>query len=292
MFNQVLKIVKKLLDSYNDKVDKNKKIILPDFVLPSRVNQRWAYSGIDYNYKDNNYPHPISYQYNDRGFRDQPWPTDLTNSTWCLGDSFTVGIGAPIEHTWPHLLGNTINVSMDGASNQWIARKAIRVLEEIKPKLMIIQWSFITRGESPDSSLSDEDRRLHFYNLDLTTAELLNNFVALVDRVEQVKQTTRIIHSFIPNWVFGEYSVQAEWDKLRGPNWPVVPKELLNPFIEQELIKFGQDGFFKTYIKLLNSIEYVPELVKLDLARDNFHYGKITAQAFVANIIKLISAPG
>lgn len=261
-------------------------MVLLDFILPSRVNQLWKYSGIDS--KHNNYPYPVSYQYNDRGFRDYPWPEDLVNPVWCLGDSFTVGIGCPVEHTWPYLLGNTVNVSMDGASNYWIARKACRVLEEINPKVMIIQWSFITRGESKDTSLNDEDRRLQYYNLDLTPAELLDNFAALVQQVESSRQTTRVIHSFIPGWAIGE-SVQAEWNKLRGPDWPVVPTDAWTTLVEQELINFGQYNFFKTYSKLLNSIEYVPEIVKLDLARDNFHYDRLTAQAFVDSITKLLN---
>ena len=260
-------------------------MILPDFVLPNRVNQLWNYSGIDS--KDNNYPYPITYQYNDRGFRDDPWPANLADKIWCFGDSFTVGIGCPRKHTWPYLLGNTINVSLDGASNYWIAKKAIRVLEEICPETIVIQWSFIWRGENTNTELSDEDRRAHFYDIQLSSEELLENFVRLVDQVDSARQSTRIIHSFIPGWAIGN-SVQDEWDKLRGPDWPETPQGVWSPLVEKELVEYKQDKFFKIYVELLNRIEYVPEIVYLDRARDNFHYDLLTAQAFVSSIRKLL----
>lgn len=261
-------------------------MILPDFILPSRINQCWEYSGLDS--KHNGYPYSITYKYNSRGFRDTEWPADLTTPIWCIGDSFTAGIGCPLEHTWPYILGNTINVSMDGASNQWISRKAVRVLEEIQPQVMVIQWSFITRGENSDESLNDEGRRLHFYNLDATPTDLLKIFVTLVDQVEQHKKQTQVIHSFIPYWALGDHTVQQEWDRLRGPGWPTEPTLNLETFVQEELVNFGQYEFFNTYAQLLNQIKYVPEIVKLDLARDKFHYDKLTAQVFVNNIKKLL----
>ena len=68
------------------------------------------------------YDYPINYQHNSRGFRDSEWPNDLDNIIWCVGDSFTKGLGAPVEHTWPSILQNKtnkrcLNVSINGASN-------------------------------------------------------------------------------------------------------------------------------------------------------------------------------
>ena len=89
-------------------------MILPDFILHSRVDARWDYSGSDspgpWNVNKKyfkNYPYPIEYVYNSRGFRDAEWPEsvdELRNAIWCIGDSFTVGLGSPLAHTWPYLL--------------------------------------------------------------------------------------------------------------------------------------------------------------------------------------------
>jgi hypothetical protein len=138
-------------------------MILPNLVLSSFVNQRLKYSGID-SYEESidnkhflNYPYEISYEYNSRGFRGPEWPSELDNVCWCVGDSFTAGLGTPYHHTWHQVLSNklninTINVSLDGASNTWIARKIIDILE-IKTKNVIVQWSYAHRRELKISRL-------------------------------------------------------------------------------------------------------------------------------------------
>ncbi|CAB4163961.1 hypothetical protein UFOVP1146_317 [uncultured Caudovirales phage] len=278
----------------------NKNMLLPDFILRSRQNELFTESGLD-TLKDcldnthyKNYPHQIEYKYNSRGYRDAEWPntiTELQDAIWCFGDSFTVGIGSPLNHTWVNILQSKckqrcINVSMDGASNNWIARKILTLLEEVNPKLIIIQWSFIFRNEECNTDLRDEDRRLQYYDLELSFTDLLVNFVNLVNQVEQKKQKTKIIHSFIPNWALD--GVQKEWDKLRGPDWPITPTNQLFPFIQQELTNFGMDKFFNIYCNLLDSIVYIPELIPLDIARDGFHYDVITSTNFVDKLVNLI----
>lgn len=141
--------------------------LLPEIYIHSRANQVWQYSGMDspeYN-RDSvhflNYPHVVSYRYNSRGFRDQEWPhslEQLQNCIWCVGDSFTVGLGQPIQHIWPQRLSaesgrRTINVSMDGASNQWISRTAQYIIQHIAPKHLVIMWSYTHRRELDRSLL-------------------------------------------------------------------------------------------------------------------------------------------
>jgi len=278
-----------------------KNMILPEFVLNSRKNKNLTESGLDsFEHCMNqdyfkNYPYPVAYNYNSRGYRDSEWPdnfTDLQKSTWCVGDSFTTGLGCPIKHTWVNILqerinNRCINVSLDGASNHWIARKTLEILKKIQPKFIIIHWSFLTRSELGRQDLNDEQRRLNYYNLELTFAQLLANFATLIRSVEQEKNNTKVIHSFIPGWAIGT-SVQDEWNKLRGPDWPDCPTNHIDNFIKQELQNFGYADFFTLYCDILDSIAYVPELTKLDLARDGYHYDKITATNFVDQLEKLI----
>lgn len=282
-------------------------MILPDFVLSSRVNQCWQYSGIDC-YEDCNdkrhfeaYPYTVEYQYNSRGFRDQEWPysvEELKNSIWCVGDSFTVGLGSPIEHTWPWLLQQqtklrTINVSMDGASNNWILRKVLKLVAEIKPKIIVVQWSYLYRDENYNTELSDEQRRQQYNDqtLLLSSAQLLEKFVQLITTVEQHKNTTTIIHSFIPGFHFST-TAQDEWFKLSGPSWPSLPQTTksfskLPTLVRDELRMFGQYDIFRLYTDLLTGMEkYVAEFVKQDLARDGHHYDLVTATGFVNAVCK------
>jgi hypothetical protein len=172
-------------------------MILSDFILPTRKNQIWSESGMDSRQlcldqkHFDSYPYAIEYRYNSRGFRDDEWPTsveELKKCIWCFGDSFTVGLGSPLNHTWVNILQNKsvvrcINVSMDGASNDWIARKVVEVLEEIQPQHIVIHWSYLNRGELTDSQLNDEERKSWGSNIFLK--DQFNNLKKNLILVEQ-----------------------------------------------------------------------------------------------------------
>jgi hypothetical protein len=246
------------------------------------------------------YPHEIEYRYNDRGYRDDAWPSNVEQAIWCIGDSFTVGIGSPRQHTWPYLLQQavgqrTINVSMDGASNNWIARQAIRVMEQIRPTLMILHWSYVNRREKAlepeldeswdafynnvrdaswptcrrqdrsllpehiqqeltqvhggwkDPAVPDDGRLIHYERC--TDEDDISNTLDCINRVNQAAAHTRVIHSFIPDFV------------------PAI---------------------FKGRIELQISGLVIPETVTLDLARDGHHYDRATARWLVDQIQRLL----
>jgi hypothetical protein len=239
-------------------MNKTDHLILPDFVMTERVNLRAEYSGMDHpDYcfdRDHfdQYPYKISYEYNSRGFRDAEWPTrDLDQCIWCVGDSFTVGLGSPVEHTWPWLLQQqqgrrTVNVSLDGASNTWIARRATAILEHIQPAIMIIQWSYTNRRESQDTTLTDEQRRIWTTRAQDSEDVLL--LVQAIQAVEAAAHTARVIHSFIPNFINNEH------------------RQVSHLAVTQ------------------TCPEYIAEIQQQDWARDHHHYDLVTAQAFVDQV--------
>lgn len=272
--------------------------VLSNLVLPSRVNQCWQYSGIDspeecldkeFFFK---YPHKISYQYNSRGFRDAEWPdtvVKLQNSIWCLGDSFTVGLGSPIEHIWPQVLQQqtgcrTINVSMDGASNDWIARKACNILQEVQPKTMILQWSYLHRRESPNQNLTDEMRRIFAEDLDFSAN--LNNFLKCIDSVEQNKSGCQVIHSVIPNTGL-VINLRDIWNQVKGPSWPEsLPSDYatIPDWIHNELKTAHKLDF-----KMLALAEKAIQVKQTDRARDSHHYDLKTSQWFCQLLAGLLN---
>ena len=96
------------------------------------------------------YHKKISYRYNSRGFRDDEWPDDLSDVIWCVGDSFTVGIGQPFEETWPHLLQQKtgkrcLNVGENGCANDTIAMRIQEIYRLYNPKLIVVMWSYLSR---------------------------------------------------------------------------------------------------------------------------------------------------
>jgi hypothetical protein len=188
-------------------------MILGDLILSSRSNQYWKYSGLDsfnecidkkYFLK---YPHEISYEYNSRGFRDSEWPdslAELSECIWCIGDSFTVGLGQPYDHIWPQVLQRrskrrTINISMDGASNDWILRRTQQIIDEINPKNIVLMWSYLHRRESEDTSLSDENRRL-LWNQNIDCTDILDYLYWKNQRSKLNQFIDNIIEFSIPNY--------------------------------------------------------------------------------------------
>jgi hypothetical protein len=245
-----------------------------------------------------NYPHKILYQYNSRGFRDQEWPNtveELQQAIWCFGDSFTVGLGSPLEHTWPYLLQQktqrrVINISMDGASNNWIARRAALVQKEINPANTVIMWSYLHRRENQNHKIDDEQRRLQYTKS--TDAEDVINFARCVEMIH----SDRTVHLSIPGYALNYHRCQELWNTVRGCDWPLrLPAtaqemNLLPNFIQTELKEH-----FKIWTDLQTMFELQPALCpienniinfdKLDLARDGHHFDLITAQRVVDLII-------
>jgi hypothetical protein len=280
-------------------------VFLPHVKLSSRANQYWTYSGKDSPEQNRSesfyrYPQAISYRYNSRGFRDAEWPTDigdLRSSTWCIGDSFTVGLGVPLQNTWPHLLQDRsgtrcINVSMDGASNEWMVRMAQDIIREINPKQMVIMWSYLSRREDADTTKTDEDRRIW-----LTRAsddEDIANFLSCVD---DLPVDVACHHFLIPNAHVHQNHLGI-WDKLKGPDWPLRPKDLdgfaaLPKWLVRELKAHG------VYRKLKRSIAANQTLLhhceprgiimvdQLDFGRDGYHFDVKTAETVVDQILRV-----
>ena len=273
-------------------------MILPDFKLATRQNCVWQKSGIDSlslcrdksHFK--NYPHRVVYDYNSRGFRDSEWPDnldELRQAIWCIGDSFTVGIGSPLEYTWvnvlQHITGRRcINISMDGASNDWITRKTLDIINVINPVTPImIQYSFWHRWENSDTSLSDEDRRCA-YDVAADCAELAEQFVK--QHTSLTSTGKDIVFSTIPNGFTRMYgsTVQA-WDHhfqdYFKDHWIICPlsvKEFysLPNHVKTEALKCPKITNLVKMYEIIDGEKFYT-VNQIDFARDYFHYDKLTS---------------
>jgi hypothetical protein len=270
-------------------------VILTNLVLTSRINQNCTTFGIDsleqclnkQHFLD--YPHPVEYQCNSRGFRDSEWPNsidELKNAIWCLGDSFTVGIGSPLEHTWAWQLSKlsdqrVINISMDGASNQWISRTAKKIIGSVAPKQMAIMWTYTHRREHHNSLLSDEHRRLHF--IKSTPQQDWDNFLYCKNDVEPGAQ--RLVQFTIPN--FYNLDIDSIWNKIKGQDWPAEPPTTVTEFnaLPQWILSEIKNlhDCFDTISDILkikqdqHRFDFIP-VQQHDIARDGHHFDLITAK--------------
>ena len=279
---------------------------LADLRLPGRANRRDYFSGIDSpdhcldKHHFRQYPHKVDYQYNSRGFRDDEWPEDLESlreAIWCLGDSFTVGLGQPYDHIWPQVLARasgkrTINVSMDGASNNWIARHARQISECITPKHMVIMWSYLHRRELPDIRLTDEHRRsFHAPGKDLTITSDFENFAACKLMISGAKG--QILQAAIPNH---KTDPQDIWDGIKGRDWPQrapqtqeqfysLPKAILQEIQHQHRVLEPLQCHYE-YLDLFSDVHLIPYL---DRARDGHHFDILTSRYVVDLVLPLVT---
>lgn len=272
-------------------------MILPDFVIPSRVNQICNYTGIDsaercLNQKIfDNYPNKIIYRYNSRGFRDREWPEDLQRAVWCVGDSFTVGLGSPVEHTWTGVLesitgSRTINISMEGASNAWIARKALQIINTIQPHNVVVQWSYLHRREL-DVVTVQEQAWINFYNAVRDPSwPKTANFDQLSDEIKtEITEThnwpislsdeMRMTHHLKTT---SEEDIDHTIDCIKQ-----LGNRVVHTFIPGFVDQANKEKFYATLDQ--TGIAYIQDIKPLDLARDGHHYDIKTATDYANKII-------
>ena len=99
-----------------------------------------------------NYPvQDFDYQFNSWGFRGPEYEEYVGKPViLCMGDSNTVNLGAPIEHSWSSQLGNMmelpcINLGMVGAGNDAIKLCYDRAYEVFDVQETFVMYSYIHR---------------------------------------------------------------------------------------------------------------------------------------------------
>lgn len=270
---------------------------LPELYLSTTANKHWQESGpdslescLDHEHYLS-FPHRVDYHYNSRGFRDAEWPNDLSDVIWCIGDSFTVGLGSPVEHLWPTILQNraghrTINVSMVGASNNWISRIGVAILKQFPQAKLVVHWSFIHRREADISTILNE-RFLNFYKS--------------VKDVSWPDCKDFQDFSNLPDWI------QTEITQVHDHNWSktVLAEDRRLPYIHSTT----EEDIINTQLCIqqlhgnvvhsaipnwappntdLNYSNIIPT-EQLDYARDKFHYDIITSNALVDKLIPALA---
>ena len=122
-------------------------------------NYHNKYSGMDTPGKSNNssrdfWEYPVQdfdYQFNSWGFRGPDYEQYIGKPVnICLGDSFTVNVGGPVEHSWCSQLAKhfdipTVNLGMDGAGNDAIQLVHSRACEVFDVQNTFVMYSYLHR---------------------------------------------------------------------------------------------------------------------------------------------------
>ena len=168
------------------------------------------------------YPKKIHYNFNSKGFRDNEWPSDLSNAIWCIGDSFTVGIGQPFDEIWPSQLQynskqNTINISETGCSNDRIAQRVKEIHARYNPKVIVVMWSYFHRRMVDGVDVQYD--RTHF-----GAKQDLENFSKNFESVCSL--SGKQVHMVIPNPFLGGENYQYFIENKIKPNKLFFVKQL------------------------------------------------------------------
>jgi hypothetical protein len=145
------------------------------------------------------YPDNIVYKFNSMGYRTSE--KIQGDEILAIGDSFTLGLGVNVEDTWSAQLSTllnypVLNFSLNGASNDWIARRSAELLKFVKPRAIVVHYTFSHRREHPFSDWHDDER---------TECEpIYTDEQNLINWQENFKKINSlevpVIHSFIQNW--------------------------------------------------------------------------------------------
>lgn len=230
----------------------------------NKINWRSNYSGLDClesclnRQHFLNYSKKITYEYNSKGFRDKEWPKDLDDVIWCVGDSFTVGVGQPIEETWTRLLEKKIgkrciNLGEDGCSNDTISLRVKEINKLYKPKLIITMWSYLHRRRV-------DNENVHINKKDFGPEKDLENFKKNFMEVNTLD--CKIINLLIPNIL----TLKTNSKDFK-----------LTKYILEKLNSKKND---------LKNINVIPQL---DYARDYHHFDIKTSKYIVDLLIKKIN---
>jgi hypothetical protein len=197
-----------------------------------------------------------------------------------------------------------INVSTDGASNEWIARTACDAYDLAGPSRMVVMWSYLHRREHPDANLSDHDRRLH--SVRSTMAQDFENFDSCRKQVHAHCADSNIIELVIPN--FADVDSYLAWKRVRNPNWqPTVSwPQLLPPTLEEfrdlhpEIVAelrtlHGLDidkllEFYTIQQQIPECSAGVVRVDYLDHARDGHHFDIVTTKWVAKQVQNLLNS--
>jgi len=94
---------------------------------------------------------PITYKFNSHGFRADEFDSPSSNVVF-LGCSHTLGVGLPVESTWPYIVSSKLklknyNLGVGGSSNDTAFRLAYYLIKKLQPALVIFLSTERTRSE-------------------------------------------------------------------------------------------------------------------------------------------------
>lgn len=183
---------------------------------------------------------PVTYEFNQLGYRHSDASKYRGDEILAIGDSFTLGLGVNQTDTWPEQLSQllnypVLNFSLNGCSNDWIARKTELLLRYFRPRCVIVHYSFTHRREAPHEDWFDDERTL--CDPTHTQEENLENWRYNRDKLVQACGDIPLVHTSIVNWHPGavpEVLVpsQTDWARDRFHYGPATHRQFATSLLD------------------------------------------------------------
>ena len=210
----------------------------------------------------------FDYKFNSWGFRGPEYEQFVGKSVnICLGDSFTVNVGGPIEHSWCSQLAQhfdipTINLGMDGAGNDAIKLVYNRACNLFDVQHTFVMYSYLHRrlvnNEFTQQLHSDSDNFKYFLEHRIPNvfecALPLWNFTDEEQKflVEQALYFVDIslTECFSNNQTIDRKFIDKDaYNNLRGSSWPTLEQFIQGAEPHPDMLKkeFGKFLSYRMY---------------------------------------------
>jgi hypothetical protein len=182
---------------------------------------------------------------------------------------------------------------MDGASNNWISRKTIDILQKINPYYIVIHWSYLHRRELDVSNVYNQ-KWIKFYqaiqdpswpacNTALDVTQLPENIKHEIDQWPDPPPTLsdEDLRSYYQVDASDQDDLINTIHCIDAVNQATTDTKIIHSFIPE----FCQKPQKIQQQLTQHQINFIPEFSRLDLARDGHHYDVKTSQYFVSQIV-------
>ena len=180
----------------------------------------------------------FDYQYNSWGFRGTDYKQYIGKPVnICLGDSFTVNLGGPVEHSWCSQLAKhfdipTVNLGMDGAGNDAIKLVYNRACKVFDVQNTFVMYSFLHRrlanGEFIQDVIGDKENFEYFLEQCIPNAiECALPGWCWSDEEKEFLFDKGIYFLDVPYFsddqtMDRKVIEESKYNILRGPDWPTL----------------------------------------------------------------------
>jgi hypothetical protein len=188
---------------------------------------------------------------------------------------------------------------MMGASNNWICRKVLQVLQHIGPVRCVIQWSYLHRREKDEITVRNELWQTFYKNIKDPSWPDCANYWQIDCLPTHIQK--EIIEDFECNWqktIYDDYRCHDDDRRLHFCDYSV--QQDINYTLDcMDLVSQAAPNAIHSFIPNWHDqkLDYtvlgsnvVAPMPMIDRARDKFHYGVLThrrlAQVFT-NLLEL-----